>query len=530
MPDAAPNLATKPPVEQPAADTGPARTGSSKTLLAAVLLGCLIVPTGVSGTGVALPAIAADTGATAATLQWVVNAFNLAFACSTLLAGSLADLFGRKRTFMAGAGTFLAAAVLSATTTSIVLLDIARALAGIGAAAIFSCGGALLATNFEGKSQLRAFAFMGTAAGLGLGLGPTISGLLIDRLGWQTIFVFNAVGIGIVLILVAIARSAPETLRHEASIDTPGSTTFVGGLLLLIFAIVQGGVWGWAAPGTLALLAVGVVLLAVFVAVERRREHPMFDFSVLRDRRMVGLIMVPVTASFGFVTLLTYLPTYMSTAWGDSVGTAGLKMLVMTIPIVIAPVLAGWIAQRGVAPRHILACSLLFFVIGPAWLLVIGPQASLLSVAVPMVLIGAGFGLGVGLVDGEALRLVSPEKSGMASGLVNTARLGSEAIAVAIYGALLTTFTASKITDSVHRAAGSGADPHEIADQVSTGKITEAAAHAPAAHRADFAHSLITGYDAALHTMLWVLVAVGAVLTVLVIRLLRPTASTAPTS
>ncbi|MFD3515407.1 MFS transporter [Streptomyces sp. NPDC058657] len=526
MPDAAPNLTATPPVQLPTADAGPARAGSSKVLLAAVLLGCLIVPTGVSGTGVALPAIAADTGASAATLQWVVNAFNLAFACSTLLAGSLADIFGRKRLFMTGASTFLVASILSASTTNIVVLDIARALAGIGAAAIFSCGGALLATNFEGKSQLRAFAFMGTAAGLGLGLGPTISGLLVDRLGWQTIFVFNAVGIAVVLILVAIAKSAPETLRHEASIDTPGSVTFVGGLLLLIFAIVQGGAWGWTAPGTLALLAAGVVLLAVFVAVERRCEHPMFDFSVLRDRRMVGLIMVPVTASFGFVTLLTYLPTYMSMAWGDSVGTAGLKMLVMTVPIVIAPVLAGWIAQRGVEPRHILACSLLFFVIGPAWLLVIGPQASFLSVIVPMVLIGAGFGLGVGLVDGEALRLVSPEKSGMAAGLVNTARLGSEAIAVAIYGALLTTFTASKITDSVQRAAGPGVDPHEIADQVSTGKITEAAAHAPAADRADFAHSLITGYDAALHTMLWVLVAVGALLTVLVVGLLRPSTRT----
>ncbi|MFJ9407504.1 hypothetical protein [Streptomyces sp. NPDC101393] len=106
----------------------------------------------------------------------------------------------------------------------------------------------------------------------------------------------------------------------------------------------------------------------------------------------------------------------------------------------------------------------------------------------------------------------------------------AEAIAVAIYGALLTTFTASKITDSVHRAAGPGAEPHEIADQVSTGKITEAAAHAPAADRTDFAHSLITGYDGALHTMLWVLVAVGAVLTVLVVRLLRPTTATAPTT
>ncbi|MFJ6748482.1 MULTISPECIES: hypothetical protein [unclassified Streptomyces] len=143
-----------------------------------------------------------------------------------------------------------------------------------------------------------------------------------------------------------------------------------------------------------------------------------------------------------------------------------------------------------------------------------------------MVLVGAGFGLGVGLVDGEALRLVSPEKSGMAAGLVNTARLGSETIAVALYGALLTTFTASKITDGVHRAAGPGADPHEIADQVSTGKITEAAAHAPAADRA---HGLITGYDGALHTMLWVLFAVGAVLTVPVVRLLRP-AATAPTT
>ncbi|MDO9353184.1 MAG: MFS transporter [Solirubrobacteraceae bacterium] len=421
-------------------------------LLAGVLLACVTVPTAVSGSGVALPAIAADTGGGATSLQWVVNAFNLAFAASTLLAGSLADLFGRQRGFAAGVGLFLAASLLSALAPSILVLDAARALAGIGAAAIFACGSALLAVRFEGPRQARAFALLGTAAGIGLGIGPTVAGGLVDLLSWQAVFGAGAVSAAIVLGLLWVGRDEEPALRTDASVDVPGSLTFVGGLLLLMVAIVQASEWGWGSASTLGVAAVAVVALLAFAAIERRGAHPLLDLGLLGDRQLVGLILVPVVAAIGFVTLLTYLPTYMSTVWGDGTGEAGLKMLLMTVPVVVAPLLAGAAVGRGATPRQVIVASLALLVAGPALLLPIGPETSVWLIAPGMIAIGAGFGLGVGLVDGQAIGRAPADRSGMAAGLVNTSRLGSEAVAVAAYASLLTSLAAARASDGPVRA------------------------------------------------------------------------------
>ncbi|MEH3054416.1 MAG: MFS transporter [Patulibacter minatonensis] len=413
-------------------------------LLAGVLLACVTVPTAVSGSGVALPAIAQDTSAGTTSLQWVVNAFNLAFAGSTLLAGSLADLFGRQRGFAVGVGLFLVASVVSATAPTIAVLDVGRAIAGIGAAAIFACGSALLAARFEGPAQARAFALLGTAAGIGLGIGPTVAGVLVDAFDWEALFGAGALSAVVVLALLWWGRADEPRPDHGARIDAPGAVTFVGGLVLLMVAIVQASAWGWLSTSTLGALVVGTLLLAAFARIERSAPHPLLDTKLLRDGELVGLILVPVVAAVGFVTLLTYLPTYMSVVWGDGVGTAGLRMLFATVPVVAAPLLAGAFVARGATPRAVIVASLVLLVAGPALLLLIGPDRSP-WVAVPgMVAIGAGFGLGVGLVDGQAIARVAPERAGMAAGLVNTSRLGSEAVAVALYASVLASLLASR--------------------------------------------------------------------------------------
>ncbi|RZL75742.1 MAG: MFS transporter, partial [Rhodococcus sp. (in: high G+C Gram-positive bacteria)] len=167
----------------PASSSTVTSSAKPNLLLAAILLGVVVVPTGVSGTGVALPHIAADLGSDPALLQWVVNGFNLTFAVFSLVAGSIADHLGRRRGLVLGGALFAGAAVLSAVAPSLLLLDVGRALAGIGAAIIFACSGALLAITFDGAAAARAFALFGTAAGVGLGLGPTISSTAIALVG-----------------------------------------------------------------------------------------------------------------------------------------------------------------------------------------------------------------------------------------------------------------------------------------------------------------------------------------------------------
>ncbi|MFE0177542.1 MFS transporter [Streptomyces sp. NPDC059002] len=416
--------------------------------LAAILLAVFVVPMSISGTAVALPAIGADTHAGAAPLQWVVNAFNVAFACFTLVWGSVADIIGRVKAFAAGAAVYAVASVGSALASDVLLLDVARALAGIGGAAIFSCGAAILSTVYEGPARAKAFALFGTVAGVGVAIGPSLSGALLQAVSWRWVFALHAVALAVVLLAVpVVARAVPATPRTGATVDVPGSAVFVLAMVLLTTAIVQGSQWGWGSPGVLGLFAGAVAALALFGSVEKRRAHPLLDLSLLRDRRFIALCLVPVAGSFGFVTMLTYLPSYLTEVTGRGTGAAGLLMVLLTAPMLVFPLLAAKLVARGVSALTIIYVSLAALVVGDAALTVFGPDVSVAVVALPMVVTGAGMALAAGLVDGQALALVDPAKAGMAAGFLNTLRLGSEAVAVALYGSVLTTLTASRSYD-----------------------------------------------------------------------------------
>ncbi|MCQ4209337.1 MFS transporter [Streptomyces longispororuber] len=406
--------------------------------LAVVLLAVLVVPMSISGTAVALPGIGADLHASGAALQWVVNAFNVAFACCTLVWGSVADIVGRVRVFAAGAALFAAAATASALAGNAYVLDAARALAGIGGAAIFSAGAAILSTAYEGHARARAFALFGTVAGVGVSLGPTFAGQLVASVGWRWVFALHAAALVLALLaLPTAARALPATARGAARIDVPGSLVLVAAAVLLTTGIVQGSQWGWGSVGVLALFAGAVAALVGFVRVERRSPHPVLDLGLLRRRRFVGLALVPVAASAGFVTLLTYLPSYLTAVTGRDSSAAGRLMLLLTLPVLVAPVAAARLVRRGVSARALILASLGCLVAGDLGLLLFSPHAAVAVVALPMLVTGAGMGLSAGLVDGQALALVPPGQAGMAAGFVNTLRLGSEAVAVAVYGSVM---------------------------------------------------------------------------------------------
>ncbi|MET9544677.1 MFS transporter [Streptomyces sp. NPDC006627] len=436
-----------PPLAPTAPDAAPPRPPWLP--LAAILLAVFVVPMSISGTAVALPGIGADLDAGAAPLQWVVNAFNVAFACCTLVWGSVADIVGRVRAFTTGAALYAAASLASALASDVLLLDAARALAGIGGAAIFSCGSAILSTAYEGPARAKAFALFGTVAGVGVAVGPSLSGALLQSVDWRWVFAVHAVALAVVLVAVpAVARSLPATPRPAgARVDVPGSAVFVVAMVLLTTAIVQGSQWGWGSAGVLGLFAGAAAALAAFAAVEKRRAHPMLDLGLLRDRRFLGLCLVPVAGSFGFVTMLTYLPSYLTEVTGRGTGAAGLLMVLLTAPMLVFPLLAAKLVARGVPALTLIYASLAALVVGDAALTVFGPDVSVAVVALPMIVTGAGMALAAGLVDGQALALVDPAKAGMAAGFLNTLRLGSEAVAVALYGSVLTTLTASRSYD-----------------------------------------------------------------------------------
>lgn len=487
--------------------------GRPALLLAAVLVAVLVVPTGVSGTGVALPDIAADLGTAPTALQWVVNGFNLTFAAFSLVAGSLADHLGLRRGFLLGTAVFFAASVTSALAPAILVLDLARALAGVGAATIFACGGALLATQFEGAARTRAFALFGTVAGVGLGFGPSLSAGAIALVGWPGMFVVNAVLIVVAAGLALRCGVTDQVAPDRPPIDYRGAALFASGLALVIAGIVQSSSWGWTAPGTLAVELAGIALLGLFVAAQRRSVNPLLDLSLLTNPTLLGLLLVPVAGAVGFVTLLTYLPTFLTAVWEMSTATVGFVMLIMTVPVIVAPIVAGRLAHRGVSVRVILTVSVALYVLGTAWITIVDTDRAVLLVVGPLILLGLGFGLGVGLVDGAAIGSVPPAKSGMVSGLVATVRLGSEAIAVAVYGSVLATL----VSHEVHRLLPGGLPDQVIDDAAAATAAGDLAGVDPAVDPA----LLHQAYNTAIHPALWALAGISAVFVLFVAALLR---------
>ncbi|MBT2212137.1 MFS transporter [Actinomadura sp. NEAU-AAG7] len=459
--------------------TGPAGRPRPTITLAVVMLAFLTVPMSISGAAVALPDIGADLRTAGAPLQWVMNAYNLTFASFTLVAGSTADLVGRRRTFVAGAGLFAVGSLAAAAAPGIALLDAARALSGIGSAGVFASGGAILATTFDGAARTRAFAALGSAAGLGLAAGPTLSGWLVGALGWRATFGTHAALVAVAL--AGVGYVAESRAAERPRLDVTGAVVFVAGLGALVLGAVQGPEWGWTSPGVVALLAAGVGLLVAFVVLQARSAAPLLDLSLAKNRRFLALCMVPVVSTFGFVTLLTYLPTYLVGASGLSPQRAGTVLLLMTAPVLLAPPLAGGLVNRGVSPRALITLSLALFAGGNAWLTVIGPSTSVAVIAGPLLMVGLGAGLSFGVGDGAAMSLVEPERAGMATGFLNTMRIGSEAIVIAVYGAVLVSLISGRVGSK------------ELAVRVAAGDVTGGASGAPAAGFTDALHIALYG-------------------------------------
>ena len=362
----------------------------SKMALPVILLTVFIIPTSIAGIANALPDIASDLGSDPAPLQWVINGFNGSFAVFTLLWGVLSDRVGYKTTFVAGAALMFGASAISALAPNLVVLDVARALAGAAGAAIFTAAASIIANAYEPVPRARNFALLGTVLGLGLAVGPTLAGGLVTALGWRGVFsVFGAI-VGAALCLSAFV----PTIRHER------------------------------VPG-----------------------QKLLDFALLRNPRFVSICLVPVTQAFGFVALLTYLPIALSAIHGIDAGRAGILMLPMTVPVLVGPFLGVRLVARfeRVSIMTVIYVSLVLMILGNVGFLVLIRSASEAALLVPMVLLGFAFGLPLGLLDGAAQSSVPRRSSGTAAGVMNFLRLGSEAIVVGAYAAVVTQLISAHI-------------------------------------------------------------------------------------
>ncbi|CDX43699.1 Major facilitator superfamily MFS_1 [Mesorhizobium plurifarium] len=484
--------------------TGPA---GRWLVLLSVCLAAMTMPLSFTGPAVALSRIAADLGGSPLALNWVTNAFMLTFGAGLMAAGALADNHGRKRIFLAGLATYLLAALGCMLAPGIVWFDMFRALQGIGGAAAFAGGASALAQEFDGQSRLRAFSFLGTSFGIGLAFGPVASGLLIDALGWRSIFLLVA-ALGVAAAALGLSTIAESRDPDATGLDWAGAGTFTIALSALTYGVLQAPQSGWANPFVIVLLGVAAVFFAAFVIVERRVRRPMLDLTLFRFPRFVGVQFLAAAPAYAFVVLLVLLPIRFIGIEGMSEIKAGQLMICLSGPLLILPLLAGQAARR-IAPATICGAGLLVAAAGLVWLSQVPAAGS--ALVDPLILIGIGIALPWGLMDGLAVSVVPKERAGMAVGIFNTTRVASEGVALAIVMAALSGFTATQLGAQGLASPGEAAAAAQL---LATGNISETVQHL---HLAD-ATALVQAYETAFDRLLIVLATI-TVLTAIVVFL-----------
>lgn len=418
--------------------------------LPVVLTGVGLVAMSISGTAIALPSIGRDLDASGSSLNWVVAGYNLAFAAMTLVAGAAADRVGRRRMLVAAAIVFAVGFVATGLAPTILVVDVARVVSGVGGAGVMAAGGALLAASYEGAARNRAFAFMGTMAGVGIAIGPTVVGLLISLTGWRGSFlVFAAIG---VLVVLGAPRLA-ESRATEGGTDWVGSVLFVGALTCLMFALLEAPALGWTHSVVLLALALGLAGLLAFAGAQRRSDSPVLAPELVADRRFMGWSMATLTTSIGFLGVLVFLPTYLQAAAGFTPTVSGLVMLLLTGPVLLTPIVAVTLVNDGVSARMLITIALALVTAGNVAMIVLGPDDTTLLIAVPLLMIGVGMGVSFGIADGQAMGLVAADLVGTAAGFLNTLRGAAEALVIAAFSAALLGFLTGRLGDAERAAA-----------------------------------------------------------------------------
>lgn len=478
-------------------------------LLLAVCIASFLEPLATTVVTVSLPHIQRATSAGFTELQWVLNAYVLTFAALVLTGGTLADRFGRKRTFIAGLWIFLVASLLCGLATSPLLLITGRAAAGTGAAFMLSAGLALLVQVFHGQERVRAFAIWGVVVGAGSALGPLIGGILTENLSWRWIFFIN---LPVCLPLLIISyRCADETRdEHAGTIDWKGLASFTTMFIVLMYALIEANNHGWTSPLITSLFAIAILLLALFTGLQLRQNRPMFDLSLFANPTFAGASVVALSIAAAFFTLLVYLPVYIQGVLGYTPSKTGLALLVMAIPLLIMGPVSARCAT--LIPSGVFLSLGLFIIAAGAFLLSQMTGGGTVTLYAGMIATGIGAGLINGELSNVAISVVPAERSGMASGISNTMRQLGFGIGIAGLGAI---FSAS-LTRSL-----SGYDPAFIG-RVASGDLATALAHIENAPDAqEIAKAALTTAITTLSFYAAILATIAGCITLLLIRPVR---------
>lgn len=401
-------------------------------VLAACLTG-LLIPLCFTGPAVALPALGAELHGSAAALNWVINAYILSYGSAMMVAGSLTDVLGRRRVWLAGLALFCAATLAIAVAPSVAWIAALRLVQGLGGAAAFAAAMSSLAPLFHGAARNRVMSVLGTTFGLGLAFGPLAAGAMLALARWPAIF-FATAALGVIGMLLVWLSVPADPPRGKGRLDWIGALSFSAALGLLTLGMLLAPEHGWRSSAVLLSVAASALLFWLFIAVERRTAQPLLDLSLFRQRRFIAVQVLAASPAFLFIVLIVMLPGRFIGIDGMSALAAGRLMVALAAPLLLVPMLAA-LLLRWVKAGTVCAAGLLLAAAGLAWLAQVLGGAGADALAGPLLLIGVGIGLPWGLMDGMALSVVETERAGMATGIFNTVRVSADGVALALAGA-----------------------------------------------------------------------------------------------
>ncbi len=382
---------------------------------------------------VALPSMQRSLGFSQENLQWVVSVYALTFGGFLMLGGRAADLLGRRRVFITGLGLFVLASLTGGLAQSQWVLISARAFQGLGAAFVSPAALSILTTTFrEGAERNRALGVWGAMAACGFAAGVLLGGILTDWLSWRAVMFVNVpIGLAAIALSPMLLRESQVGIVSER-IDLAGTVSMTGGLVLLVYTLVQAPEVGWLAPSTVLLIVGALALLALFIFVESRVRSPLIPLRIFRQRTLVGANVVAGLLSAAAASMVFILTLYMQQVLGYSALQTGLAFL----PHALAATLAAPVASRlvtSIGVKSTIIVSMITLMVGLLLLTQIPLQGNFVRDLLPGTVI-VGFGIVTGIVTATiaATTGVDDHEQGLASGLLNTAQEIGSALGLAI--------------------------------------------------------------------------------------------------
>ena len=494
-------------------------TSRGTALLALVVAGTALVVIDITIVTIGLPEIQADLGGVLADVQWVIIAYTVTMGAVTQAVGSLSDQVGRRRLYLVGAALFTLSSLGCGLAPNVLLLDAGRVLQGIGGAILMTSALPLLSHAFEGQRRTMAITTWGTASTAAALVAPLLGGVLVDALGWRSIFLINVpIGIAVVLIGLRVLPADPERGDERTSIDWTGIALLVVSLGLANYAFLQGEQQGWASALTIIQFAVAIALLAVFVVIEARVSVPTLDPRLFRRPAFVGAALAVLMSRVLTVGGTVYVVQYAQSSLHLTSSETGLLLTPAFVAQIVAGMLAGKMLAKLPAGR-VIASGYVFKLAGGLWLgLMLTPSTAAWTLAFPLLLWGTGGGIAGAPVMAVAMNVTDKERAGMVAGTITSLASIGAGLGTAVLGAVYTTRLG---TVAAERLPAELPSRDTVAAAIADGDVARALDAVPSALRADVSRVVEEATAAAGSAALLGSAGLAAVTTCVVLALLN---------